>query len=213
MGLRSGDPLPTEAELAEVLGVSRGTLREALKQLQALQIIETRHGTGMFIAPFSLTPLVNGLVFHGKIAQPQEAVEHLQQLAEVRALLELQLIRRVAVDVDAQGLARIRSAFEVLAGVTTGALEFDDADLAFHAALYRDLNNSLVLDLVTAFWEVLRMLRPRLADTFDDHEDAVEKHRAILEAIEAHDPDAAEAAMRAHFEGTLEWLSSGTVDS
>lgn len=212
MGLRTGDPMPSEAELCDELGVSRGTLREALKQLEALGIVETRHGTGMFIAPFSLEPLVNGLVFHGKIAQPAEAREQLRQLGEVRALLEYQLIRRVAVETDAGGLARIQEAMRVMAEGPPDVAQFDEADLVFHEALYRDLGNSLVSDLVNAFWHVLRLLRPRLDEEPISRESAIAKHEAIVEAVAAGDPDAAERAMRVHFEGTLEWLASARED-
>src|SRR5690606_13904405 len=179
-----------------------------LKQLDALGIIETRHGTGMFIASFSLSPLVNGLVFHGKIADHDGAVRQAADLAEVRELLERQLIRRVAVDIDDTGLERLRERLEAMRSGPRDSLQLDEADLAFHTALYEDLGNTLVTDLVLAFWRVLRLLRPRLADHFDRHAGFVDKHESILRALQAHDPDAAEAAMTSHFEGTRAWLEA-----
>ena len=61
--LRAGAPLPTEAELMEDLGVSRNSVREALKALQALDIVEIRHGYGTYVGQASLTPLIDGLTF------------------------------------------------------------------------------------------------------------------------------------------------------
>ncbi len=207
-GLRTGDPMPSEVELTEHLGVSRGTLREALKHLEALGIVETKHGKGMFVAPFTFASLISGLVFHGRIAPHAEAREHLKQLAEVRGLLECQLVRRVALEPDESSLARMRAAIDVMADSASDALQMDDADIEFHEALYAGLSNTLVSDLVGAFWQVLRMLRPTLADNFEDRDEVVAKHIAIVEAVEARDPDAAEAAMRVHFAGTRVWLDS-----
>lgn len=62
-GYRPGDPLPAEAELARALGVSRPSLREAIKALQILGVVETRHGAGTFVGRFSFSPMVDGLIF------------------------------------------------------------------------------------------------------------------------------------------------------
>ncbi|BAS14378.1 putative L-lactate dehydrogenase operon regulatory protein [Arthrobacter sp. Hiyo8] len=61
--LEAGDPLPTENELSVALGVGRNTLRESLKVLQALGVIEIRHGFGMFVAPSNFEALADGLTF------------------------------------------------------------------------------------------------------------------------------------------------------
>ena len=72
--LRAGAPLPTEAELMEDLGVSRNSVREALKALQALDIVEIRHGYGTYVGEASLTPLVDGLTFR-TLARPERRRE------------------------------------------------------------------------------------------------------------------------------------------
>ena len=66
-GLAAGDPLPTESELMEELGVSRNSIREALKALQAVGIVDIRHGFGMFVGRMSLAGLVDELAFHSRI--------------------------------------------------------------------------------------------------------------------------------------------------
>ena len=63
-----GDPLPTENELTAALGVGRNTLRESLKALQALGVIEIRHGFGMFVAPSNFDALTDGLTFRGRLS-------------------------------------------------------------------------------------------------------------------------------------------------
>lgn len=89
-GLRPGDPLPTETALMEHLGVSRSSLREAIRTLVTLDILEVRHGTGTFVGQLSLRPLVEGLTFKG-VLLPGDDFESLRQVVEVRIALDLAL--------------------------------------------------------------------------------------------------------------------------
>ena len=82
-GLEAGDPLPTENELSAVLGVGRNTLRESLKVLQALGVIEIRHGFGMFVAPNNFDALADGLTFRGRLSLRHQGQDALQ-LVDVR---------------------------------------------------------------------------------------------------------------------------------
>ena len=90
-GAGSRGPLPTEHELSAVLGVGRNTLRESLKVLQALGVIEIRHGFGMFVAPSNFDALADGLTFRGRLSLRHHGQEALQ-LVEVRQALESGLI-------------------------------------------------------------------------------------------------------------------------
>ena len=65
--LKSGDLMPTENELIEQLGVSRSSLREAIKSLEALHILDIRHGVGTFVSESSLVPMIRGLSFHTQL--------------------------------------------------------------------------------------------------------------------------------------------------
>ena len=89
--LEAGDPLPTENELAAALGVGRNTLRESLKVLQALGVIEIRHGFGMFVAPSNFEALADGLTFRARLSLRHHGQEALQ-LVDVRQALESGLI-------------------------------------------------------------------------------------------------------------------------
>ena len=65
--LKSGDLMPTENELIEQLGVSRSSLREAIKSLEALHILDICHGVGTFVSESSLVPMIRGLSFHTQL--------------------------------------------------------------------------------------------------------------------------------------------------
>jgi DNA-binding FadR family transcriptional regulator len=93
--LQPGDLLPTEPELVEELGVSRNSVREALKALQALDIVEIRHGHGTYVGRLSLDPLTNGLTFRTLQGIGRD-VRAIGEILEVREVLEDGLIRRVA---------------------------------------------------------------------------------------------------------------------
>src|SRR5688572_20396388 len=70
--LRPGDLLPTETELCDTLGVSRSSVREAIRRLATLDIVEVRHGYGTFVGNLTLAPLVEGLVFRGTLSPGDE---------------------------------------------------------------------------------------------------------------------------------------------
>ncbi|KMS69180.1 GntR family transcriptional regulator, partial [Streptomyces viridochromogenes] len=107
--LRAGALLPTEAELMEDLGVSRNSVREALKALQALDIVEIRHGYGTYVGQASLTPLIDGLTFRTLARHDHDDSGALAEILQVREVLEEGLIRRVAATVTEGELDRLES--------------------------------------------------------------------------------------------------------
>src|SRR3954451_19377615 len=92
--LPSGAPLPTEPELMEFLGASRNSVREALKALQAMGIVEIRHGFGTYVGAMSLTPMIEGLTFR-TVAGHYRGEDSLLQLLELREAVETGLIGRL----------------------------------------------------------------------------------------------------------------------
>lgn len=205
-GLRPGDAVPSEASLIEILGVSRGSLREALKSLQALEIIETRHGSGMFVGHLSLTAMADGLAFHSQLGDGQDDLSTAADLADIRGILEIQLIRRIAESITDEEIGRLDEILDRMAEVAARGDDIDDIDREFHAELYVRLGNFLVLQLLDVFWRALSAVRPSLPDPFSRPGEAVEKHRAIVDSLRERDADAAEAAMRVHFAGTRGWI-------
>src|SRR5579875_1874705 len=113
-GLQPGDVLPTEPELIEELGVSRNSVREALKALQALDIVEIRHGYGTYVGHFSLDPLTNGLTFRTLQGIGRD-VRAIVEILEVREALEDGLIRRVAPSIPDADLADLDRVVKAMA--------------------------------------------------------------------------------------------------
>lgn len=204
-GLQSGDPLPTEAELARTLGVSRGSLREAMKSLQTLGVVETRHGFGTFVGRFSFDPLIDGLTFQILVSR-ETMPRAIRELLELRQVLETGLMPRVtelATPPQIEQLDRLVSRMEQSAA---RGQQFADEDRDFHHLLYRPLDNNLVIQLLQAFWDIFAAVAQESSRRTVLLSETAEEHRAILDAIVARRGQDAAAAMSAHFAGARAWV-------
>ncbi|MEW2167782.1 FadR/GntR family transcriptional regulator [Streptomyces sp. NPDC007084] len=200
-GLPAGSPLPTETELMNDLGVSRNSVREALKALQALDIVEIRHGYGTYVGEASMTPLVDGLTFR-TLARPDDPTGALAEILQVREVLEEGLISRVAELLTEDEFDRLET---IVARMETAAREgrsFPELDSEFHELLYASLGNPLVPQLLGAFWTVFRRVAAVRGWTDDiTPEVTARRHRDILTALRARDVEGARRAMSDHFRG------------
>jgi DNA-binding FadR family transcriptional regulator len=201
--LQPGDPLPTESELVELLRVGRNSVREALKSLQALDLVQIRHGYGTFVGSMSLEPLADGLTFriHHSMSDGVRGLRGLRELLEVREELEASLIRKVTPLAGEAEIHVLREALDVFAAAQDGdpAAEVA-ADQSFHNLLYRPLDNRLVVQLLDTFWIVYQRLISDLSRSgLANPRDLLGHHRAIVDALDRGDAPAAERAVRAHF--------------
>jgi DNA-binding FadR family transcriptional regulator len=190
-GLAPGAPMPTEPQLMDLLGASRNSVREAVRALQALGIVDIRHGYGTFVGHASLDVLTPSLAFRVR-SRPGGGIRALHDLVEVRELLETGLIGQVAESTSAPRLA-------ALDALVTGMERDREADRAFHALLYDSCGNELVLQLIGLFWDVYHEVEPALGPPEERTMDILANHRRIVDALRAQDPVAAREAMRLHF--------------
>ncbi|RII19689.1 HTH-type transcriptional regulator LutR [Streptomyces sp. YIM 130001] len=205
--LPPGSSLPTEPELVELLGASRNSVREALKALQAMGIVEIRHGFGTYVGPMSFAPMVEGLTFR-TVAGHYRGEDSLLQLLELREAVETGLIARLAGKASAGDLelldvlvARMES--EAAAGGVAA-----ETDRAFHATLYRGLDNLLLGEVLEAFWDAFHRVRTDLVDVPQDPHTTCSQHREILDAVRSGDALRAEQAIHEHFGNIRARLSS-----
>jgi GntR family transcriptional regulator, transcriptional repressor for pyruvate dehydrogenase complex len=170
-----GDRLPPERELAARLGVSRSSLREGLRRLTDLGIIEARQGSGTYLAPLDLGDLF-----------------------DVRLRLEPLAARLAAARRDEQDLARLRDAVAEMRAALADPQQFGEADVRAHAAIVEASGSLPVRVLFAAISDLLRHSRTTTASDPALRDGAVSEVATIVGAIEARDGDAAETAMRAH---------------
>ena len=207
-GLRPGDPMPTEAELSELLEVSRGNLREAIRTLVTLDILEVRHGTGTFVGQLSLRPLVEGLTFRS-VLLPGDDFEILRQVVEVRVALDLALARGVVEQLAGRSEPELSSLCDEMSSAAERNEGFAAADRAFHLSLAGRLGNELYAQLVAAFWDVHTIVAPRLGvPSSRDASDTALAHRVLLDAALSGNLEAYRAAVTEHYRPLLKSLGS-----
>lgn len=197
--LRPGDPIPTEPQLMEELGLSRNSVREALKALQAVGIIEIRHGFGSYVGTVALDALTEGLVFRGRLSLRSDHRD-LWELVEVRQALELGLLPQVIATAGDDDLAAVGVCVETMKAATSSAEEREVADRMFHARLYAPLGNRLIGELLEAFWDVYHDLLAGTDRQHVDHDVIAAEHQAIYDAVRARDVGAAVEATRRAFD-------------
>nr|WP_206323956.1 FadR/GntR family transcriptional regulator [Streptomyces sp. HNM0574] len=198
--LAPGDPLPTESELMSRFDVGRVSVREALKALQAVGVVEIRRGHGTFVGSLSLTPFVEGLAFRAAVRH-QQGEPSLYELMRVREALEAGVIEGVASGLPDEDLDVLRGLVATMERESAGGKVTRDTDRAFHLALYRSLGNHLLSEVLDAFWAAMDRVRDELDDRHQDPATTCADHREIVEAVAAGDGARAARAMHRHFDG------------
>jgi GntR family transcriptional repressor for pyruvate dehydrogenase complex len=193
-GLRPGDRLLSERELAERLGVSRTSVRQALTALEVTGIVEIRHGGGVFITerPETVLPLLADAL--------ADEHERLPAIIEVRQAIEAQTARLAALRRTDDDLAALDLAIRRMQDANAGGEDPADADREFHDRIVAAAGNPLLATL----WEQLSasvdktrrasLARPGRPDA------SLRAHRRIRDAIAAENPDQAAKAMLDHLE-------------
>ena len=196
-GLKAGDPLPPETELAQQLHVSRNSVREAIKALDALGILEARHGTGLFVRDFNFDPIVDNLAY-GMLFDLKPLVDVL----EIRLHLEYSMVDKVIQKATPEQIQRLRGVLDRMLEAAQQGFYSAEADRAFHRHLYDNINNHLLWQILDVFWTVLRQAEdnaalPRPPDAME----AYHVHVPIVDALEAGDANAMRAAVVQHYQG------------
>jgi len=199
-GLDVGDALPTESELSAELGVGRNTVRESLKVLQALGVIEIRHGFGMFVAPNNFSALVSGLTFRGRLSLRHKG-EEAMELIDVRQALESGLVGSAIDLLTDEHLADLRSTMQAMEDAAAKGESLVEHDAEFHRRLYAPLNNELLINLMDVFWQVYRQIHEALGSGPVNLEEQARIHWEIYEAVEARDKALASERLQRHFDG------------
>ena len=185
-----GASLPCESDLAEQFGVSRQAVREALKVLAAKGLVASRRRTGTSVLPRMSWNLLDPdvLAWHSPESIRKE---FLDDLVELRRVIEPAAAALAARRVDPERLSRIKAALDGMRDNADNASLFLIADADFHEALLAASGNSLFERLSTIIVPVLEMSFKLLARANPSFEIALEQHSAVYEAIARGDPETA----------------------
>ncbi len=201
-----GDRLPSEQALSEELGICRHALREGLKRLAQLGVLETRSGVGTSIRqdpPDSFSDLLNPILLIGEVSE--------SDIVEVREAVESYAARLAAERADEEHM----NALEALIGEMEAAIDdyetFVKKNVEFHLMLGKASGNRLLAQTVNTFREILNEWILSVPVFPGSLKNSVEGHRRVLAAIRARDPDRAAAALSCHLrEVNSRFTSTGT---
>ena len=191
-GMSAGDRLPTESELMARFDVGRSTIREAVKQLQAENIVVIRRGKGSFVADrtgVGKDPL--GLSF-------EEQSRVLRELMEVRLLMEPGIAGEAALRRSQEDVEAMREAIQSMAEAAGAGEDYERFDYGFHLAMAESVHNSVLRRMYPVIFEAIVQGYRRTAHVHGSSAVALAYHRQILEAIETGDARTASEATRQH---------------
>lgn len=196
--LQPGDRLMSERELAQQLGVSRSSVRQALTALRVLGLIEIRHGDGVYLlrAPGDVIPSLALEVANAQVDHPM--------IWEVREGVETQAARLAARRRTKRDLARMRQALHAMAESVAAGGDGVVGDRHFHQAVWDAAHNEMLSQVVGQLREAIDRTSEASLTVPGRPPASLEAHEAILAAIEAQDEAAADAAMRAHVAGSAQ---------
>jgi GntR family transcriptional repressor for pyruvate dehydrogenase complex len=202
--LQPGDPLPSERQIQSQLGISRASVREALRILQMMGLIEARHGKGLYVAESNLQPIVDAYISNLSLVASGSFL-HMMELRELLEIGAADLAAKGRMDED---LAAMRVTLDDLRARLDHDILALEADLRFHDALIAATRNPLLERLYAAIAPFLVEIRNRSLKSNAGPEDREEnwrlgwsEHVAIYQAIEAQDASRAVELMRSHLEG------------
>ncbi|GAA1059964.1 FadR/GntR family transcriptional regulator [Agromyces bracchium] len=205
--LVAGSRLPVERELGARLGVSRGPLREGVRALVVLGVLETRQGDGTYVTSLEPGQLLEPLGMLAELQSPENSVH----LLGVRRVLEPEAAAHAALRISDDELAEARRILDRGEAILAAGDDIDlegtiDVDTEFHRLIANASGNPAFAALIDAL--VGRTARARLWRAIHQHgavHDTQREHRAILDALEAHDPDRARIRMSVHVLGVEDY--------
>ncbi len=193
--LKPGDKLPPERELAEVFGVSRTSVRDAIRVLETQRLLEPRHGEGTVVRQIPIDTIVSSLADALTASKDLTA-----DLFDMRKMLEPPLARAAAFRATAEDMEALEEILERQARRVRAREVTVEEDHAFHYRIATAAKNQVVLRIIDVLMDLLRESRERSLQVGGRAEKSLRGHRRILDAIRQRDPDGAADAMRAHIE-------------
>jgi GntR family transcriptional regulator, transcriptional repressor for pyruvate dehydrogenase complex len=193
--LKPGDRLPSERDLAARFGVARSSIRDAVRTLEVMGILEPRQGAGTVVRDLSSDSLVVPLA--SVLVRKRELVA---ELLDVRRILEPALAARAAKNATVEEVMELEDILRRQAEKMRRGEPTIEEDSEFHYTIGRAARNNVVLKVLDVLMDLLRESRARSLQTQGRPERSYAGHKRVLRAIKRRDPDAAEKAVRKHLE-------------
>lgn len=198
--LKPGSALPSETQLTKMLGVSRNSVREAVKALQLVGLIESRRGSGIFVGKFSVDPLLDNLPF-----SLMEDKQQFFDFLEIRRVLETGMIKTAVATITPEQIEELESLLQKMESLAQNDKRFPKEDRLFHQTIYEHLDNDTFIKLLDIFWLMFNRIVDYVDLTRQTPLEIYEKHVAIVRAIKAGDAEEAYQCMARHYDDIKLW--------
>ena len=193
--LKPGDKLPPERELASMFQVSRSSLRDAIRSLEMMGLVEPRQGEGTVVRDLSADSLVNPLA--SMLVRSSGLVA---ELLDVRKILEPPLSARAATNASSEDIAYLSDILRRhKERLLLGEMAIEE-DSEFHYAIAQSAKNSVVMRVLDVLMDLLRKSRERSLQVAGRPQRSLAGHLRVFKAIKMRNPEAADAAMRQHLD-------------
>lgn len=207
-------PLPSETELAELVGVSRLTVREAVKALAAKSVVRVEQGRGTFVNPSERWSMLDPVLLIARSSQGEDRLTLPHKLIEARrvvevAAAELAAQRRTTVHLQLMetSLAEMRTA-----AAAENTATFVAADIAFHQQLLDAADNTFLTLMFEPLSHILQLTRHQTSAHAPVRAHAIEHHQRILDAVRRGTPTTAGRMMRDHMKQTQQDMDTYVLD-
>lgn len=214
--LNPGDVLPSETELCRSLDCSRSSLREAMRTLQSLDIVEIRRGQGTFISTMSLSPLMRSMVLRITLDSARSA-KHLLEIVETRQVFETAVAKELIAAHTPESLKRLEDTVMAMRLAVADHGTFVAEEELFHCQLLHPISNGFIRELAAALWQIQSTVVSLLSISISsDSEHTIDTHANMVQALVAKDAAAFKKAVQQHYDPvrdaitTLEWKQPET---
>lgn len=192
--LSPGDMLPSEGQFAADLGVGRSSVREAVKALQSLGIVEVRHGNGLFVREWNFDPVQESIDYGFRFN-----TNTISELFQIRMWLEKAIIGDAVELIGEQEIAELQKIMSEWEQRVEQGETASDLDEQYHLTIYKVLNNRTLIKLLNVFWVAFdKVDDPRLVA--EDSAAVLSTHLDLFEAIKDRDPFLARKRLLVTFE-------------
>lgn len=208
---KPGEKLPTERQLAEIYGISRTSVREALKKLAQIGIVVTKQGSGNYIKSIDTSSVVETLLQYFYMNGAT-----ITEFFKLRKMLEVQVAREAAHKRTAAELKNIRKYARLCANEISAMLNhqkhsYTKTDRMFHVAIAEASHNKLLRNFVEIVQKTFAMQHKLFKRTDNELNEIIRQHSVMLNAIEDGDADAAAKAVEEHMDYIYGMMEAGLV--
>jgi len=193
--LKQGDQLPTERELVDTFKVSRASVREAIRYLESMKLVESRQGNGTYVIASSEEALVQPLASTLFLEK-----DNLMDIFSIRKIIEPQVAELAAEKATASEMNELEEILQEQARNLAEGLNLTKTDSEFHNLLIQTAKNRVLEKLLLAILDLLEQTREKYLQVEGRAQKSLKGHQEILSAIKARNPVAARKAMRHHLE-------------